>query len=115
MNFEDDIFANQQHIMSECTVPGPAESSALGKGCGNCEKLLLQILLKLEYVERELARNRTLENRFDKLDSELAKNNRLETIERDLKRVGDSTVSLATDLRTFSVDVTSRLKEIDVY
>lgn len=78
-------------------------------------RLLLQILLKLEYVERELARNRTLENRFDKLDSELAKNNRLETIERDLKRVGDSTVSLASDLRTFSVDVTSRLKEIDVY
>ncbi len=81
----------------------------------NMTRLLLQILLKLEYVERELARNRTLENRFDKLDSELAKNNRLETIERDLKRVGDSTVSLASDLRTFSVDVTSRLKEIDVY
>ncbi len=38
MNFEDDLFANQQHMMSECTVPGPTESLVVAKGCGNCEK-----------------------------------------------------------------------------
>lgn len=77
-------------------------------------RLLETILYKLEYVERELARLNRHERRFDQIDAELAKQGRMEKIERDLSKVAQSSSALATDLKNFSVEITSRIKHIEV-
>jgi hypothetical protein len=73
--------------------------------------VLVQILNRLEGIERELAKGYRMERRFDDIERAVARNGQFEKIERDLARVKESTNSLATDLKNFSVDVSSRMKD----
>ncbi|KAK8038586.1 hypothetical protein PG993_006997 [Apiospora rasikravindrae] len=97
MTFGEDVLNTQEMLAgptsSELVVPAPE--------CNNCKILFRHIMQKLEHLEAELGKNNHLEQRFDRVDQELSRNDRLERIERDLVRVGDSTVALANDLRRF--------------
>ncbi|KAK8000486.1 hypothetical protein PG990_009300 [Apiospora arundinis] len=107
MTFGEDTLNTQEMLAG----PTSSELVAPALECSNCKILFRHIMQKLEHLEAELGKNNHLERRFDRVDQELSRNNRLERIERDLVRVGDSTVALANDLRNFSVDVHSRLKD----
>ena len=52
-----------------------------------------------------------LEKRFDAVDRELLQNSKLESIERDISRVRESINSLAKDLKSFSMEMSTRVKE----
>jgi hypothetical protein len=69
------------------------------------------VLHRLETLEKEVGQSNRLEKRFDAVDRELLKNARLEGIERDIARVRESINSLAKDLKSFSVEMSARLKE----
>lgn len=77
--------------------------------------MLESLLFKMNYLEREVSRLARHERRFDQLDMELAKQSRLERMEKDIHRIVQNTSSLQAELRSFAVDLTSRIKQVDVY
>lgn len=52
-----------------------------------------------------------LEKRFDAVDRELLQNSKLESIERDISRLRESINSLAKDLKSFSMEMSTTVKE----
>ncbi|OAQ69276.1 hypothetical protein VFPPC_14940 [Pochonia chlamydosporia 170] len=76
------------------------------------EKHVLQsVLYRLESLEKEVGKSNRLEKRFDAVDRELLKNSKLEGIERDITRLRESINSLAKDLKSFSVEMSTRPQE----
>lgn len=52
-----------------------------------------------------------LEKRFDAVDRELLQNSKLESIERDISKLRESINSLAKDLKSFSMEMSTTVKE----
>lgn len=52
-----------------------------------------------------------LEKRFDTVDRQLLQNSKLEGIEKDISKLRESINSLAKDLKSFSVEMSARVKE----
>lgn len=82
-------------------------------------RLIESMMIKLDALTLELLRSGRIERRLDRLDKEQERDNRLETIRKEVGRISEfsgrimeSTTTLATDLKTFSVDVSGHLKEI---
>lgn len=70
---------------------------------------------RIEGLEREIARLGRHERRFDNIDRELSRNSRLEKIDKDLSKVIDNTNKLATDMKNFSLDMTARIKSVEIF
>ncbi|KUI65137.1 hypothetical protein VM1G_00662 [Cytospora mali] len=77
------------------------------------KSMLKAILYRLDCLEREVAQMVRQEGRFANIEKELSKQNRLEKIETELGKVAQSTISLAKDLKSFSVDITSQIKHME--
>lgn len=75
--------------------------------------------LKLESLTLELIRSGRLERRLDRLDKDQERDSRLEGVRSEVSKISEfagkimeSTNTLATDLKNFSVDVSGHLKEL---
>lgn len=69
----------------------------------------------MNYLEREVSRLARHERRFDQLDMEIAKQGRLEKMEKDVHKVVQNTSNLQAELRSFAMDLTSRIKQVEVF
>ncbi|CAN8096764.1 unnamed protein product [Discula destructiva] len=82
---------------------------------GNGTRILESLLFKMDYLEKEVSRLVCHERRFDQLDKELAKQNRFEKMERDMQKMTQNVSNLQAELKSFAVDLTSRIKQVEVY
>lgn len=76
--------------------------------------LLKTMLIRLDGIDKEISRLSSHERRFDRIDKELSRQDKLGTIERDIGKLCQTTANLAADLKKFSIDLTSRIKSIEV-
>lgn len=77
--------------------------------------MLESLLFKVDYLEKEVSRLARHERRFDQLEKELAKQSRYEKMERDMQKMVQNTSNLQAELRSFAMDLTSRIKQVEVY
>ncbi|KAJ0123523.1 hypothetical protein J7T55_011988 [Diaporthe amygdali] len=80
------------------------------------------VLFRIGSLEREVSSLARQERRFDQFEQELSRQNRLENVGKDLARVerevakvSQTISSLGAELKSFSVEITSRMKHIEVY
>ncbi|KAL1850472.1 hypothetical protein Daus18300_012886 [Diaporthe australafricana] len=107
----------------DCNLPPPTTATAEGRPHERCCKGAVEtVLFRIGTLEREVSSLARQERRFDQFERELSRQNRLENLENDLARlerdiakVLQTVTSLGAELKNFSVEITSRMKHIEVY